>query len=173
MKTLYVGFMVAILASMAIVAAIDMNPDAEARKKGQGVVNTKYGSATQGIVCGDMLCSEIAASEKPSQKHSQKSESKMKVPSMKITAGGITVDSITGATVMNTNINTQSGVVEISLDSTDDGKIIVNLPSKVKDVFMVIVDGEEWDDVYIYGNEIQIYFLAGTEKIEIIGNVLS
>jgi len=34
---------------------------------------------------------------------------------------------------------------------------------------MVLVDGEEWDDSEINGNEITVMFLAGAEKIEIIG----
>lgn len=172
MKILYVGFMIAILASMAVVAAIDMNPDAEARKKGQGVLNTKYGSDTKRIVCGDILCSEITTSEMPSKQSSQTTETKIKPPTMSKPTNGISVDSIMGATVKQTNIDAQSNIVTMSLNSTDDGEITVTLPSIVKDVFMVIVDGEEWDDVYIQGNEVKIYFYAGAEKIEIIGNVL-
>jgi len=34
---------------------------------------------------------------------------------------------------------------------------------------MVLVDGEEWDDVEINGNEVTVSFPAGTEEIEIIG----
>ncbi len=34
---------------------------------------------------------------------------------------------------------------------------------------MVLVDGEEWDDVEIDGNQITVEFPAGTEEIEIIG----
>jgi predicted secreted protein with PEFG-CTERM motif len=34
---------------------------------------------------------------------------------------------------------------------------------------MVLVDGEEWDDVEINGNEVTVMFLAGAETIEIIG----
>ncbi len=34
---------------------------------------------------------------------------------------------------------------------------------------MVLVDGEEWDDVEIAGNDVTVMFPAGTEKIEIIG----
>ena len=54
-----VTFMIAILATMAVVSGMEMMPEAEAFKKGQGVYNSKYGSATKGIVCGDRLCSEI------------------------------------------------------------------------------------------------------------------
>ncbi len=34
---------------------------------------------------------------------------------------------------------------------------------------MVLVDGEEWDDVEIDGNQVTVEFPAGTEEIEIIG----
>ena len=34
---------------------------------------------------------------------------------------------------------------------------------------MVLVDGEEWDDAEINGNEITVMFLAGAEEIEIFG----
>ena len=34
---------------------------------------------------------------------------------------------------------------------------------------MVLVDGEEWDDVVINGNEVTVDFPAGTMEIEIIG----
>ncbi|RMW38353.1 MAG: PEFG-CTERM sorting domain-containing protein, partial [Nitrosopumilus sp.] len=44
-------------------------------------------------------------------------------------------------------------------------------PSKtVQDgIFMVLVDGEEWDDVEIVANKVTVMFPAGTEQIEIIG----
>ena len=34
---------------------------------------------------------------------------------------------------------------------------------------MVLVDGEEWDDVEIAGNDVTVMFPAGTSEIEIIG----
>ena len=34
---------------------------------------------------------------------------------------------------------------------------------------MVLVDGEEWDDVDIVGNSVTIMFPAGAEEIEVIG----
>jgi predicted secreted protein with PEFG-CTERM motif len=34
---------------------------------------------------------------------------------------------------------------------------------------MVLVDGEEWDDVEINGNEVTVMFPAGAEEIEVIG----
>jgi len=47
---------------------------------------------------------------------------------------------------------------------------VSSLPHSIQDVFMVIVDGEEWDDAYIDDNDVKFYFFAGIEKIEIIGN---
>ena len=34
---------------------------------------------------------------------------------------------------------------------------------------MILVDGEEWDDVEIDGNNVTVMFPAGAEMIEIIG----
>ena len=159
--------MISILATMAVVTAIDMIPYAEA-KKGQGVYNQKYGSGTKGIVCGDRLCSEVGSESS----QSQTSKDKMKSPTIAPKhIGGISIDSIKGATLNNANVDRQSGIATISVDATDDGKITVNLLGTIKDVFMVIVDGEEWDDAYVHGGQVKVYFHAGTEKIEIIGNV--
>ena len=35
---------------------------------------------------------------------------------------------------------------------------------------LVLVDGEEWDDVIVSGSNVTIEFFAGTEKIKIYGN---
>ena len=174
MKTLYVAFMISILATMAVVTGVDMIPEAEALKKGKGVDLPKYGSGTKGIVCGDQLCSEVGHKKSSTtldtmKKHTSKSDTMM-YPSASMSKGGISVDSIRGATVIDTSVDSQSGIVVVSLDAVDDGKVIVNLPSMFKDVFMVIVDGEEWDDAFIEGNQVKVYFYAGTEKIEIIGD---
>ena len=86
--------------------------------------------------------------------------------------GDISVDSIIGATLQNTEIDKQLGIAILSIDATDDGNVIVNMDSSIMDVFMVIVDGEEWDDVYIEGDKMDIFFYAGTEKIEIFGDMM-
>ena len=163
-----VTFMIAILVTMAVVTTVAHMPDAEAFQKGQGVYNSKHGSATKGIVCGDRLCSEIGQ-VKSSDVSAMKTKSPQHTP---MSIGAISVDSVTGATIKDTMIDKQSEAVIVSIDAHDDGKIMLNLPSTVSDVFMVIVDGEEWDDAYIDENEVKIYFYAGAEKIEIIGNVL-
>ena len=168
MKSVFsVTFMIAILATMAVVSGMSMMPDAEAFKKGQGVYNSKYGSATKGIVCGDRLCSEIANTKSSSDmSHPQKNSSS----SVITYSGSDLIESISGATMIDTAVDRQSGTLVISINAQDDGKIKLNLPSGIDDAFMVIVDGEEWDDAYIDGNHIKVYFHAGTEKIEVIGN---
>ena len=167
-RTFSVTFMIAILATMTIVTALETMPEAEAFKKGQGVYTPKHGSATKGIVCGDRLCSEVGQTQTSSDVPVKKTKSS----SVQMQVGAISVDSVTGATIKDTMIDSQSGIAVLSIDAQDDGKIMLNLPSAIKDVFMVIVDGEEWDDAYIDGNKIKVYFHAGTEKIEILGNVL-
>lgn len=161
-----VTFMIAILATMAVVTAIDTAiPDAEAFKKGKGVYNQKYGSATKGIVCGDRLCSEVgqAVVGSPSSSYASMSSGG---------GGAISIDSVIGATIKDTEVDGQSGTAVVLIDAQDDGKIMLNIPPAIKDAFMVIVDGEEWDDAHIDGNKVKVYFYAGAEKIEIIGNVL-
>ena len=65
-QTFTVTFMIAILATMTIVSAVDVLPEAEARQKASGTYTLKFGSATKGIVCGDRLCSEIKTDSTPS-----------------------------------------------------------------------------------------------------------
>ena len=61
-------------------------------------------------------------------------------------------------------------VIDIPIiDAFDDGSIKIDA-SQLSIVDMVLVDGEEWDDAYVHGNMVKVYFLAGAEKIEIIGN---
>ena len=90
--------------------------------------------------------------------------------SVKTYVGSDLVDSISGATMVDTDVDKQSGTMVVSINAHDDGKIKLNLPSGINEAFMVIVDGEEWDDAYIDGNQIKVYFHAGAEKIEVIGN---
>ena len=163
----YVTFMIAIIATMAVVTALDTIHEAEAFKKSQGVYNPKYGSDTKGIVCGDRLCSDVK-----SVGSSNTSIVKPNSSSVSIPTGEISVDSVMGAMIKNTEMNKQLGTIVVSIESQDDGNIVLNLPSTINDVFVVIVDGEEWDDAHVDGNKIHVYFYAGAEKIEILGNVL-
>jgi len=78
--------------------------------------------------------------------------------------------SIEGGSVSSAMFSSASNSLIINISSFDEGMITVN-PSTdaIKGIFMVLVDGEEWDDVEINGNEVIVSFPAGTEEIEIIG----
>ncbi len=78
--------------------------------------------------------------------------------------------SISGGTVTGARPNTNDNSIVISISSTEPGTLTINPSSDVLGgIFMVLVDGEEWDDVEIDGNQITVEFPAGTEEIEIIG----
>jgi predicted secreted protein with PEFG-CTERM motif len=78
--------------------------------------------------------------------------------------------SITGGSITSAMFSSASKSLTINISSFNDGKLTVN-PSTdaIKGIFMVLVDGEEWDDVEIMGNKVTVNFPAGTDKIEIIG----
>ena len=78
--------------------------------------------------------------------------------------------SITGGVVTGTSVNTNDNSLIVKISANEDGTLTISPSSDVLDgAFMVLVDGEEWDDVEINGNEISVMFLAGAEEIEIIG----
>jgi predicted secreted protein with PEFG-CTERM motif len=78
--------------------------------------------------------------------------------------------SISGGMVTGATLNTDDNSIIISINAEDDGTLTVSpTRSQQEGIFMVLVDGEEWDDVDIVGNSVTIMFLAGTEEIEIIG----
>ncbi len=78
--------------------------------------------------------------------------------------------SITGGMVTSATINTNDNSIIINIDAQEDGTLTVNPSKTVQDgIFMVLVDDEEWDDVEIVNNKVTVDFLAGAEKIEIIG----
>lgn len=163
-------FMIGILATMTVVGVVDIVPEAEAFQKGQGVYNPKYGSATKAVVCGDMLCSEKYPDETPLKKMKVESEN---IPTQKkqTPTNPSLIGTTTGATVLNTAIDSQSNVISVSINAYDDGNLTINLPSDLTEVYMVLVDREEWDSAYINGDKLDIDFYAGTEKIEIFGNI--
>ena len=78
--------------------------------------------------------------------------------------------SVTGGSVSSAMFSSATNSLIINISSFNDGMITVN-PSTdaIRGIFMVLVDGEEWDDVEIDGNVISVIFPAGTEEIEIIG----
>lgn len=142
-------------------------------KKAQGKFVQKYGSATKSIVCGDKLCSEVGQDSSPNVSEAAKSMEKSTHDDSMKSYGDMkrssSSDSITGAVLKSNNFDRMSGTITVVIDAFDDGKVKIDT-SQFETVDMVIVDGEEWDDAYVHGNTIKVYFYAGTEKIEIIGN---
>ncbi|QLH06060.1 PEFG-CTERM sorting domain-containing protein [Nitrosopumilus ureiphilus] len=88
-----------------------------------------------------------------------------------ITADGQCIPfTISGGVVKSATLNTNDKSIVINIDAKNDGTLTVTPSKKVQDgIFMVLVDGEQWDDVEIDGNKVTVMFLAGAEKIEIIG----
>ncbi|KAF6247027.1 PEFG-CTERM domain-containing protein [Nitrosopumilus sp. b3] len=88
-----------------------------------------------------------------------------------ITASGQCIPfTINGGVVKSATLNTDDKSIVINIDAKSDGTLTVTPTKKVQDgIFMVLVDGQEWDDVEIDGNKVTVMFLAGAEKIEIIG----
>ena len=78
--------------------------------------------------------------------------------------------SITGATVSSSSLNTKNKSIVMMLSDSDEGTLTIK-PSTdiIKGISLVLVDGQEWDDVTISGNDVTIMFPAGTEEIEVIG----
>ncbi len=72
--------------------------------------------------------------------------------------------------VVSAMFSAASNSLTVQLSGQMDGTLTIN-PSMdaIRGIFMVLVDGEEWDDAEINGNEVTVDFPAGTNEIEIIG----
>ncbi len=78
--------------------------------------------------------------------------------------------SISGGMVTSAAINTDDNSIIININSNDDGVLTVTPSESTQEgIFMVLVDGEEADDVEINGNTVTVEFPAGAEQVEIIG----
>jgi len=158
---------------LVAVMVMEMQIEPADAKKAQGTSQQKYGSATKNIVCGDRLCSEIGQDVSPNvsahTNNMEKSTHDDSISDNGYKKHSSSSDSITGAVLKSNSFDRASGTVTVLIDAFDDGKIMIDVP-QFKTVDMVIVDGEEWDDAYVHGNTVKVYFLAGAEKIEIIGN---
>jgi len=78
--------------------------------------------------------------------------------------------SISGGMVTSATLNTNDNSIVISINAEDDGTLTISPSKTVQDgIFMVLVDGEEWDDVEIVANKVTVMFPAGAETIEVIG----
>ena len=77
---------------------------------------------------------------------------------------------ITAGSVSGAMFSTASNSLTVQISGLMDGTLTIT-PSvdAIRGIFMVLVDGEEWDDVEINGNEVTVDFPAGTTEIEIIG----
>lgn len=77
---------------------------------------------------------------------------------------------ITSGSASGAMFSASSNSLTVQISSLSDGTLTIN-PSieGIRGIFMVLVDGEEWDDVEINGNEVIVDFPAGTNEIEIIG----
>jgi predicted secreted protein with PEFG-CTERM motif len=77
---------------------------------------------------------------------------------------------ISNGKVIGASVNTNDKSIVISISADQDGELTVTPEKSIIDgIFMVLVDGEEWDDVTISDGKVIVMFPAGTEKIEVIG----
>jgi predicted secreted protein with PEFG-CTERM motif len=78
--------------------------------------------------------------------------------------------SISSGMVTSASINNNGNSIIVRISADQDGTLTLNPDESILNgIFMVLVDGQEWDDVEISGNQITVMFPAGTEKIEVIG----
>ena len=78
--------------------------------------------------------------------------------------------SISGGAITGSSVNEKDKSIVINIDTQDDGTLMVTMTEEVQSgIYAVWVDGEEWDDVIIDGNNVTVEFLAGAEMIEIFG----
>ena len=77
---------------------------------------------------------------------------------------------VTGAMVTGAMVNLDNNSILFNLVDADNGTLTISPSKSTQDgIFMVLIDGEEANDVEINGNDVTVQFLAGTQTIEIIG----
>ena len=98
------------------------------------------------------------------------------LPAKQCSTNDISIDgqcipyNISGGMVTSATFNTDNKSIIININAEDDGTLTINPKTQVIDgIFMVLVDGEEWDDSEIVSNKVTVMFPAGAEQIEIIG----
>jgi len=78
--------------------------------------------------------------------------------------------SISGGMVTGASINNNDNSIIIRISADEDGTLTLTPDESIlSGIFMVLVDGQEWNDVEISGNEVTVMFPAGAEKIEVVG----
>ncbi|MGA0297345.1 MAG: PEFG-CTERM sorting domain-containing protein [Nitrosopumilaceae archaeon] len=127
-------------------------------------IKANYGSAEKSNKVLVELVNGIVSKPTPGQPSKACGTSELSV------MGNCVPYSISGGVVTGTSVNTDDNSLIVNISANEDGTLTINPSKSVLDgAFMVLVDGEEWDDVEINGNEISVMFLAGAEEIEIIG----
>ena len=77
---------------------------------------------------------------------------------------------VTGAMVIGAIVNLDNNSIIFNLVDADNGTLTVSPSTQTQSgIFMVLVDGEEANDVTINGNDVTVNFPAGSETIEVIG----
>jgi len=78
--------------------------------------------------------------------------------------------SISSGMVTGASINNNDNSIIVRINADEDGTLTLNPDESILNgIFMVLVDGQEWNDVEISGNQVTVMFPAGTEKIEVVG----
>ncbi|GBL41112.1 hypothetical protein EMGBD3_04800 [Nitrosarchaeum sp.] len=78
--------------------------------------------------------------------------------------------SISSGMVTGASINNNDNSIIVRISAEQDGILTLTPDESILNgIFMVLVDGQEWDDVEISGNQVTVMFPAGTEKIEVVG----
>ena len=77
---------------------------------------------------------------------------------------------ITGGAITGSTINLDNNSIVLNLSAVDDGTLTISPSESTQSgIFMVLIDGQEANDVTIDGNTVTVPFLAGAQTIEIIG----
>ena len=77
---------------------------------------------------------------------------------------------IAGGAITGSAINLDNNSIVLNLSSVDDGTLTISPSESTQSgIFMVLIDGQEANDVTIDGNTVTVPFTAGAETIEIIG----
>jgi len=111
------------LGAILLLSAVASGIDPVEALKSKGTKNTKYGSATKDIVCGDKLCSEV-------EEEKQKMKSKDSGRGGPVAQQSITVDTVAPLVIVPS---------DMTVSTTDSAGIIVEYTAKaIDDVDQVI-----------------------------------